>query len=126
MMNPMNGAEIETIRFVSEQPEDAPYPVNAMRIDLSNGEYIYVPNGGWTTNNPALCVQAFLGVTPSTLHDAEGTFLPYVTAADGRLGIPQFVVTQGRDILEQAEWFVPESTDDEQIDLQDGGAVSME
>lgn len=123
MMVPMTGAAVENIKYVTEQPEGAPYPINAMRFDLANGEHVYVPNGGWTTKNPALCVLAFLGLKPSEIDEAEGAFLPFVVTPGGELAVPAFVVQQGRHILENAEWFEPESTEGKQIDLQDGGAV---
>lgn len=105
-------AEIESISYIQHSPKDAPWPVDAMKIDLEGGKTIYVPNGEWEKGNPALCVMGFLGVRPSTLEEAEGKALPYVIGPNGNPGVPELVVAQGQRALEREDWFETEETEE--------------
>lgn len=102
---------VERLRYDTHRFEEYGPLVNVLVVELDNGEVLRVPNGGWTTDNPALQVLAYLGVSPSTMDDAEGErFLPVevVRSGDGAFEyeVPRMVLDHGRANLRRADWFV--------------------
>lgn len=96
--------EITEAEYRTFSPKNG-HEMDVLRIGLSNGEAAQVPNGGWTTDNEALCTMAYLGVSPSTLDEAVGESVPIMILEDGTHGVPMFVVNIGREALRTADWF---------------------
>jgi hypothetical protein len=101
MMVPGIVATVENVRYVEDKKSVFG---SSLRIDLANGKALYVPNGGFTADNPALCVLAFLGARPSDLEAAEGEDLPYALDPKGNLVVPPHIVQRGNRMLEDTEW----------------------
>lgn len=104
--------KVETLRYDSHREETMMPPMDVLVIELDNGTVLRVPNGGWTPDNPALQVLAFLGVSPSTMDEAEGErFLPVEVEREGEgtyeYQVPDMVFANGEASLRRAEWFVP-------------------
>lgn len=96
---------VANVEYTTFSPEGSDVAMNTLRIDLDNGESVYVPNGNWSAQNPALCVMAWLGARPSALEDAEGALLPVVITEEMEYAVPDLVINMGRRQLKQAEWF---------------------
>lgn len=104
MMGVAIASRVESIEYTTAQHDEAPARVSVLRIRLENGAVIDVENGGFHLRNPALCVMAYLGVSPSTLDEAEGESLPYIIHVSGEPTVAPFVVTHGRRALKQEPW----------------------
>lgn len=92
--------------------------VDEMRFTLADGTAVYARNGGYHEDNPALCTLAALGGRPSDLEAAEGATLAYVFDETDTARPPKVVVSNGREVLKRADWFVPDTADDDYIEVE--------
>jgi hypothetical protein len=97
---PLPSFEIENMEYAT-----SPDGIEALRIDFVDAETKYIPNGDYTFENKALRVMAYIGVSPSTLDEAEGKELPMKVDHEGNTWIPQNVVQKGAARLQEAQWF---------------------
>lgn len=95
---------IDAICYDTFQPSPDAQPQDSLKITLANGEVARVPNTGFSDENPALCLMAYLGVSPSTLDDAVGESLPIQLTHYGAV-VPDFVLNNGRRCLHRSAWF---------------------
>lgn len=96
---------VENLSYEQWQPSRDAAPQDSLRVDFADGSHTRVPNGGWHEANSALALMAFLGVTPSTLDEAEGKAIPIRVAPDGEIMIPQQIMNMGRGQLLRSDWF---------------------
>lgn len=112
--------KVKAIRYETYRPSAEAMPINSLTIECRDGKVLRIPNGGWTPNNPALCVMAFLGVRPSTLDEAVGKWIPVKVLDNDDYVVPDPVVNVGQVALKRRAWFEPEG------EGEDDSAVEVE
>jgi len=114
----MGGAvvlEIEDMSYATFTPSRDAQTIETLRIEFTNGNHAHVPNGDFSVNNPALCVMAFLGVSPSTMEEADGELLPIKIMEGREITAADFVIGNGKRALKQSVWGP---------DVEDGGSAA--
>jgi len=71
-----------------------------LRIDFEDNPSMYISNGPFNHKNPALCLQAYLEVSPSRLDEAIGKKIPVSDS-----GVPKIVIQTGKKRLVNSDWF---------------------
>lgn len=109
MVVPLFAVNVREMEYVTyHPPAKGANPMDALRITFDNDHVAHVPNTGWTAENPALCVMAYLGVSPTRLDEAEGKPLPVEVTQDHEFIPHPSVVQRGADLLDEADWFETE------------------
>lgn len=98
--------EVRDATYGSEVRGNKQIDVLRLRVDDGDGGQATttVKNAKFDITNNALCVIAYLGVSPSTLSDAEGATIPLTIDVGGNLAVPGLVVQQGREALVATGW----------------------
>lgn len=106
----VDGLSYDAVQQVGTQQDS-----DVLRIDLRDSPlqqtHVYVANGAWSYQNPALCVMALLGAKPSSLGAAEGAHLPIGIDPTGEPTASAKAVEMGREALREAEWFFSATED---------------
>lgn len=89
---------VESVRYASLDRTDV------ICISLEGGEEVTVANGGFTLQNPGLCVLAYMGAKPSDLDAAEGVQIPLVIDQFMNPRVPDHVIDEGRERLAESAW----------------------
>lgn len=77
---------------------------DVIEVRFDSDDFVVVKNTGFTKQNYALCLLAYLGAKPSDLQIGTGKQVPVTETDGGVVVIPGWVFDKGKHVLEDTIW----------------------